>query len=322
MRNLVTIRTVSQLVPIKDADRIELAIIDGWQCVVNKGEFQPNSLGVFFEIDSILPASDPRFAFMEKSKWRVRSRKLKGQVSQGLLLPLNQFTVDELADLSLIGVTKYEPPLPSEGQGEQKGTFPSFVPKTDQERVQNIPAILESFNFIESEITEKLDGSSFTCWFNEGATGLASRNWEIKPDVSGWYSNVFNKYDLGTKLAALGRNIAIQGEILGPGIQGNKYKLTELDLFVFDVYDIDMRRYMSPSERVALVDQLGLKHVPIIPFTFLSAYAPFTVESLLAAADGKSYIHPEADREGLVFKGFGDRRSFKVISNKWLLANE
>lgn len=319
MRNLVTIRTVQRILPIEGADRIELAVIDGWQCIVKKGEFVPGSMGVFFEIDSMLPSADPRFAFMDASKFRVKSKKMKGVISQGLLLPVSQFTSNELMNLDLIGVTKYEPPIPSAGQGVQKGTFPVFVPRTDLERIQNLPAIIQHLNLLECEITEKLDGCSFTAWHNNGATGCASRNWEVNPEIAGWWANVYNTYDLKTKLTTLGRNIAIQGEILGPGIQGNRYKQKDLTLYIFDVYDIDMQRYMEPSERIQVVNDLGLIHVPVIPFTSMTWANPLTMESLIAMADGTSQLS-EHPREGLAIKGPGVR--FKVISNSWLLKFE
>ena len=145
MRQLVTIRTVSELIPIKGADRIELAKVDGWQCVVKKGDFEVGQMGFYFEIDSILPADDERFAFLEPRKFRIKSMKLRGALSQGLLMPMSILTDEEAEDLAMLApigsttsttdlaaffrVQKYEPPMPI--QGEQKGTFPThLVPKT------------------------------------------------------------------------------------------------------------------------------------------------------------------------------------------------
>lgn len=318
MRKLVTIRVVKEILPIDGADRIELAKFDGWQCIVPKGQFKPDDAGVFCEIDSILPSADPRFAFMESKKFRVKTMKMKKVLSQGLLLPTSQFTPEELSNLDLIGVTLYEAPIPGAGKGEQKGNFPSFIPKTDQERIQNIPNILKEVKLFECEITEKLDGTSFTAWFRDGEVGIASRNWEVKTDVPGWYSTAFHDNSLDGKLRAMGRNIAIQGEIIGPSIQGNKYKLDALKMFVFDIYDIDMKRYVSASERTELCTRLGLTHVPVIPYTLLNLQENPTVDDVLKAADGNSSL-AMTPREGLVFKG--DAR-FKAISNLWLLANE
>lgn len=322
-RQLVTFRTVKDLHPIEGADRIELALIDGWQVIVKKGEFAPGDRGVFFEIDSILPSHDERFAFMGKSKFRVKSAKMRKVLSQGLLLPVSSLTADELFGAesgiplqTVLGVIKYEKPIPAGSQGNAAGNFPPFIRKTDQERIQNIPEVLTTLYGKSLEITEKLDGTSFTAWFYNGTTGVASRNFEIKKDSPGWYANVFHDNDLDSKLTGLGRNIAVQGEILGPGIQGNSYRLDKLTLFVFDIFDIDKQTYVSPEERASLAALLKLRHVPVlgnIPDVNM------TVEYLLAAAEGVSAV-AITPREGIVVKYSGG--SFKAISNSWLLSNE
>lgn len=360
MRQLVTIRTVKELVPIDGADRIELAKVDGWQMVVSKGEFKAGDRGVMFEIDSVLPADDERFAFMEQRKFRVRTIKLRGQLSQGLFMPLSKFpeavayslgasmvqdTLGEnLADL--LRVQKYEPPVPIAGQ--QKGNFPThLVPKTDQERIQNIPDVLFEREAGEFEITEKLDGTSCTFyWHNPYLTyaqcppddwegpefGACSRNWEMDLDDDNVYATLWRELDMQKKLRELRRNIAIQGEIIGPRIQGNKYKRAKQEFYVFDMYDIDEQRYLWPVERIKLAYQLELSHVPHLPHILetskLTGITPrFDLESVLDAADGKSQLF-DTPREGLVFKHHGRKDgsqaplSFKAISNKWLLKNE
>jgi len=345
MRQLVTIRTVSELLPIEGADRIELAKVDGWQCVVKKGEFKVGDNGFYFEIDSMLPMSDERFVFLAKGKTqpfaRVKTIRLKGQLSQGLLLPMSMLTEDEAEDLAMstgvgeytrevdlaafFGVQKYEPPVPI--GGKQKGTFPThLVPKTDQERIQNIVEVLDGRNAGEFEITEKLDGTSctFFCHIAEGEvlgdqlrTGACSRNWEMQILDENVYARIFNELGMHDKLRGLGgRQIAVQGEIIGPSIQGNKYKLDKPTFFVFDIYDIDARGYLNPDERQALTQELGLNHVPV-----LNIEMPFILQGVLDAADGRSQLHDTA-REGLVFKSYQDGVSFKAISNKWLLKNE
>lgn len=378
MRQLVTVRTVSELLPIEGADRIELAKVDGWQCVVKKGEFSVGDRGLYFEIDSMLPTTDQRFAFLAKGKVqphaRVKTVRLKGQLSQGLLMPLRDFPEAtayvigsnmvretlgvDLAEQNLtdlLKVQKYEPPLPTGGQ--QKGTFPTqLVPKTDQERIQNMPSVLEGGSFLDYEVTEKLDGTSCTIWMHvsqddllhledvdvntpEGiekwkdfACGVASRNWEMQKDDDNVYSKMLRENDLVNKLWELGRNLAIQGEIIGPGIQGNKYKLAAQTFYVFDIYDLDKKRYLPFYERWELAEQLGLKHVPVLRDELHAHFHwdtqtnergdPLTLENVLAIANGKSALHPDTMREGLVFKRINGQGSFKAISNAWLLKHE
>jgi len=309
----------------------------------------------------MVPTSDPRFAFLAKGKVapfaRIKTMKLKGTLSQGLLIPATSMTSDEVArvlvgeDLTtILGVQKYEPPLPM--GGKQAGTFPThLVPKTDQERIQNIPDVLKRHDsFLNFEVTEKLDGTSCTIWYHakEGVlcpqdsaqmelrrnpyVGVASRNWEMQREDGNVYSKVLRDNDLVNKLGGLRRNIAIQGEIIGPGIQGNKYGLAQQEFYVFDIYDIDAKRYLMFYERWELTEQLGLKDVPHLREELHKAFNwnprdpalnergdPLTLENVLALADGKSALNPNVMREGLVFKATDGSFSFKAISNQWLL---
>jgi RNA ligase (TIGR02306 family) len=360
MRQLVTIRDVKELLPIHGADRIELARIDGWQCVVKKGDFKVGDPALYLEIDSMVPATDVRFQFLSKGKvqpfFRIKTIRLKGAISQGLLMPLSILTDNEIFRMAsgenhsdILGVKLYEPPVPM--SGKQKGTFPlHLVPKTDQERIQNMPHVVAGKSFLHFEITEKLDGTSCTIWYNKQAgilalqdqdqiqlksnpyVGVASRNWEMQREDDNVYSRMLLKYDLVTKLSQLDRNIAIQGEIIGPNIQDNKYQLTEQQFYVFDIYDIDNKVYLPFYERWELTEQLGLNHVPLMMEEAHEHYDwhphtnergnELTLENVLALADGKSMINPETMREGLVFKATDGKSSFKAISNEWLLKNE
>jgi len=169
-RKLATVRKVLDIRPIEGADAIELAIIGGWQCVVKKGDFKVGDLGVYFEIDSFLPI-EPKYEFLRKSSYRqlptgeegfrLRTVRLRGALSQGLLLPLGEFTdlpVDTYDLTSFLKVTKYEPPMPACLAGDAAGSFPSDIPKTDAERIQNLADYFEQYKEAEFEVTEKLDG--------------------------------------------------------------------------------------------------------------------------------------------------------------------
>lgn len=360
MRDLVTIRTINELRPIVNADAIECAAIDGWEVVVKKGEFKQGDQCVYFEIDSLLPLSDERFSFLAKSGVkeidgkqyaRLHTIKLRGQVSQGLALPLSMFGElppphDQAARpeafskengiiAEWLHVLKYEPPIPAELAGEVLGPFPEFIPKTDQERIQNRPELLTSA--IERldkqwEVTEKLDGSSMTVFSHnpkDGSVvrlGVCSRNWELKESESNTLWRV--AYEIGiigalTKLMwNYGRSVAVQGELIGPGIQGNPYKLKRHQWHIFDVYDIDEQRYLTPAQRVDVINKLvnygaTLDRVPFVTLATLSNFHDMT--TLLNIANGKSMLNPAVDREGLVFKRNDASASFKVISNAYLL---
>jgi RNA ligase (TIGR02306 family) len=219
----------------------------------------------------------------------------------------------------LLGIVKYEAPIPAELAGEVRGMFPSQIPKTDQERIQNLSAELEVWKAenLTWEVTEKLDGSSMTVYVMDGEVGVCSRNLDLKrnPDNSLWRAAI--KHDLEEKLKIAGGNIAVQGELIGNGIQGNKYKMRDQDFYVYDIYDIDAGRYFTPAERKAFVEVFKLNHCPVL---HSNTELIDSVESLLKLAEGKSVMGTVGcEREGLVFKCNEKSVSFKAISNRFLL---
>lgn len=191
MRKLASIQQIAAVVPIPGADKIEVAQIGGWNVVVKKGEFKEGDLGVYFEIDSFLPAAHPAFEFLAKDakerdgvmRVRLKTIRLRKQLSQGLILPISSFpelsksvlglrVLTEGDDVSeLLNVEKYETPEERSvnspaTQRSRTSPWPFFLQKTDQERVQNvIPQVQSSAQNGESfELTVKLDGSSMTVY--------------------------------------------------------------------------------------------------------------------------------------------------------------
>jgi RNA ligase (TIGR02306 family) len=337
MRKLASIQKVLDVVPIEGADRICSYKIQGWNVVDSVGKYAVGDLVIYCEIDSFIPTeiapflskgNEPREYEGIKGE-RLRTVRLRGTLSQGLILPLSAIpetwddvcSVDDLysgEDVSeLLGIIKYEPPVPACLAGEVKGWFPSFLRKTDQERIQNLVDEFESFKEYDFEISEKLDGSSCTIYYNDGDFGVCSRNLDLKPNDNNTFWKMCQKYDLESKLKLLGKNIAIQGEVIGTSIQGNPYKISGQDFYVFDIYDIDKQEYYNSVERLHLCDSLELKHVPVIRVCFLTGDS---IESLLEYAEGKSELNSITEREGLVFKCIQNANlSFKAISNKFLL---
>jgi RNA ligase (TIGR02306 family) len=326
MRKLATVRTVSEIRPITGADMIVLAVVDGWKCVVKKDEFEAGDLAVYCEIDSFLPVK-PEFEFLRKSSFkrmgdqegfRLRTVKLRGQISQGLLLPLS--VLDRPAEpgedvTDELGIEKYEPPTPACLSGKVVGPFPATVQKTDEERIQNLASDYDSFTEHSFYVTEKLDGTSFTAIF-DGELSVCGRNWQLAPDDSNSYWQIANRLELASHIHSLGRRIAIQGELIGPGIQGNRYKLKQAELYVFNVFDLDQFAYVEKEEVASICEQLGLQTVPFIELRSI----PETIDEILEIAEGKSVLNPQTEREGLVWvSGSGQERiSFKTISNKFL----
>lgn len=346
VRKLASIRRIDAIDPIAGADAIEVATIGGWKVVVKKGEFAAGDLAVYFEIDSWIPhalapflskGKEPR-QFNGISGERLRTVKLRGQVSQGLLLPiettfagkdrsfywsmLNEDVSDQL------GIQKWEPPISPQMAEIARGMFPSFIRKTDQERCQNIvDQIFTGDDSAQYEVTVKLDGSSCTIYHNNGELGVCSRNLELKiSDENKDNAYVRPLFDnmLNISLPSIGRNVALQGELMGPGIQGNREQFSKTEFFLFDIFDIDKQEYFTPAERYAFVEQLKQWWPPFnhVPFVARSAHLYDTlgirdVFDLLKFAEGKSINHPV--REGLVFKRIDGKFSFKAISNEFLV---
>jgi len=339
-RKLVTIQKIKEVKTHPNADSLDLATVLGWQVVVKRGEFKPGDLCVFFEVDSVLP-EHPVFEFMRNKYFRVRTVRFRKELSQGLAMPLNivnEIVGDRIVgamaymegmDLTkLLGVKKHEVPIPL--GSDAKGPFPHFIPKTDEIRVQTIAS--DIFNEIEGKqlyVSVKMDGTSGTFYStavdsstpDESGFGVCSRNLEIK-DGDNPYWRVARKYNL-EKVLPLG--FAIQGEVCGPGIQKNPMKLTEYDLFVFNVYDYVNRKYLGYDEFVAFVNKLGLKRVPCITDQFVFDRNRHSLNYLLEMAKGK-YDGTTNDREGIVIRpvveAYSDvlkgRLSFKVLNNDYL----
>lgn len=170
-RKLATIQKIKDIYPIDGADSIDRATILGWNLVVKKGEFKSGDWCVYCEVDSLLPIRE-EFEFLRKScynprtnRFRIKTAKLRGQISQGIAFPLsilgdmNLTTLKEGDDVTdLLNIIKYEPPIPSELGGDVKGSFPSFIPKTDEIRIQSVPSVLERHKGRRFVITEKVDG--------------------------------------------------------------------------------------------------------------------------------------------------------------------
>jgi len=341
MRKLATVRKIDNILPIAGADAIECAVVGGWKVVVKKGEYQAGDLGIYCEIDSWIPHSLAPFlskgqhprVFEGIEGERLKTIKLRGQLSQGLLLPMGTIpkvlgvtyyppdAYQEGTDVSeLLGIIKWEKVLPAQLAGQAKGNFPTAIPKTDQERVQNLVKEIALAQGDEFEVTEKLEGSSMTCYLMGDEFGVCSRNLNLKETEGNSFWATARAEDIETKMRQLRvkstfTDFAVQGELIGPGIQGNIYNLSKCEFRVFDVYDIRYGEYLNPFTRNLLVGMMDLKHVPVIDAEFV---LNTDVDGLLAMAESKSKL-ADVQREGLVFKQNDGGFTFKAISNAYLI---
>ena len=335
MRKLVSIQKVLAIIPIPGADAIELAQINGWQCVVKKREFSVGDLGVYFEIDAVPPIEGPHrelFSFLWKGQdrpapsLRIRTVKLRGQLSQGLLMPLAAFP--ELAGLQdgqdcteVLGVHKYEPP-PPDGMGDYGGPFDARVPKTDEPRLQSAPRVLDELRGLPYCVVEKCDGTSCTVTADlEGVVRVYGRSHCIAEA-----DNIFWRAVRGTKiLEAMHHNpdLAVQCEIVGPRIQKNRLGLHAIEPRAFNVF----RKSTGVHLGQAQLDQLCREwEIPQAEVLERGDNFQHTQESLLRLADG-CYRETNNPREGIVVRPetlrysetLKGRLSFKVINNTFLL---
>lgn len=331
-RKLASVQLINSLLPIDGADMIEVAVVNGWKVVVKKGEFNVGDTVIYCEIDSLLPIKED-FEFLRKSSYkklkdgtegfRLKTIKLRGQLSQGLVLPISVLgnTVFEIGcNVSdILGIKKYDPPIPAELSGIIKGSFPNFIQKTDEERIQNLANVYDNFKKQIFYVTEKLDGSSATFYINNGVFGVCSRNVELVESDTNSFWAISKKLDIKNKLESLNKNICLQGELIGFGIQGNPYKMNTQSIRFFNAFNIDEQEFLSFTEFKNIINFLGLETVPIIDECFT---IPENIDSIIEYADGVSVLNNKTNREGVVIRNHKRTISFKVISNKYLLKSE
>ena len=218
----------------------------------------------------------------------------------------------------MLDIIKYEPPIPASLAGKVKGLFPSFLRKTDEERVQNLTSEYEEYKTSDHKfyITEKLDGSSATFYLRNGEFGVCSRNLELLETEGNTFWKVARELNLEELMSRVGFNLCLQGELIGESIQGNPYKLKGQTVRFFNGFNIDTQENIPFLEFIELIQNLGLKPVPILDFDFR---LPNSIYDMLEFADSKSELNTNFDREGVVVRSYDRTISFKSISNEFLL---
>ena len=346
MRKLASVQRIWNIEPIEGADRIELAHVLGWQCVVNKGQFQPMDLAVYFEVDSFLPIA-PEYEFLRASSYRktdimgegfrLRTMKFRGQISQGLLLPVAAFP-EIPSDVELgtdvteqLGIRRWEIEERITTGGTMIGTLPYDVPHTDETRVQAEPDLIQDFSRLEYYISTKMDGSSHSVSVDENGFHVTGHNYEYKDDGNSPFYELVKSIGLQQKMESFAvenglKAFTIQGELCAPGIQKNRLKLTKPEWYVFTIRENGKRAGLK--RMLEICDRLQLNRVPIeeVGIDLPGKYP--TVDALLERADGN---YPNGGKkEGIVIRPtepiycerIGAELSMKVVSNKYLLKSE
>lgn len=337
MRKLATVAHITAIRPIPDADAIELVTVRGWQVVVKKSEFRVGDPCVYFEIDSMLDVGDPRLEFLAKRGVRtdssgvsghvLKTAKLRGQISQGLVLPVSVFreikSTEPGQDVTdLLRVRKWEPPVPAEIEGDVRGVRLSWIPATDEERIQNFVELLAD-NPEGWVATEKIDGTSTTFWIDGGDYGVCSRNYDLKRSETNTLWRQAISLDVFAKMLKSfpGERVALQGETFGEGIQGNPLKMKGHHFRAFTLrvgqYEVPRKDWPAWLHEIA-VGEYGF------PF-------PTSLDAALQHADAaESLVSPGRKAEGIVWRhrskvlmplssGQWVRASFEVISNNYAM---
>lgn len=363
MRKLATIEKIIDIQPIPDADAIEVAVVKGWKVVVRKNEFSIGESVVYFEIDSLIPRTDVTEFLMKKpedKEARLKTVKLRKQLSQGLILSLGQaysmhhelngddaepFGESIGTDLSdILHIEKWEPEVKYSDEGLSV-EWPFTLSKTDEERIQNIPEVIDDIIASKEHlcISVKLDGTSMTVVQDKsGEVHVAGRNYDYLKEDPAAYSNKYwstaKKYNIPEKLNKLheqnpDRLYAIQGELVGPGIQKNKMNLSELHFYIFNLFVSDNKgaswEKQGYNELIQFCVDNELEHVPYIysDYDFILNNIK-TVDDILKLAEGTYRDNAEGyfpnakekqQREGLVFRTLNHSKSFKCINNLFLL---
>ena len=370
-RQLATIQTIKALIPIEGADRIEVAEVLGWKCVVKKNEFKVGDKIVYFEVDSLLPEMK-QFEFLKErtglktilgedqkdhTGYRLRTIRLRGQISQGLILSAKDFGFEDRKEgddvTKELGVIKYDkyimpinkshripvifprwmprflglfikrifPKLAIKMWSRQMKGFPSFIPKTDEIRIQAVPKVLERWKDEKFYVTEKIDGSSITVFEKDKELNVCSRSiWLPRDENNQFWDAVI---PIESKLKGKLGSIALQGELIGENIQGNKLKIKGRRIYFFNAYNYAKAEYLNYKDLEGLCAELGVDIVPIIDNNFT---LPKTIDELIKYSTSKSLLNQEIPNEGLVFRPLIEKRdedlgwlSFKCINPEFLL---
>ena len=314
---LSSVQVIRDVRPIEGADRIEAATVLGYQTVVKKDEFRPGDLCVWHEPDTILPER-PEYEFLRKQGFRLKVSRFRGQVSQGLALPLRVLPPGAYAPgadvTALIGLVKYEKPLAANLAGVAKGGFPSWLRKTDEPNLRSYPEALEEFRGRRCGLTQKVDGTSGTFYWRDGQFGVCSRNLDLLEDEQNAFWQVARQLKLAEALAGLGGDFALQGEVHGAGIQSNRLGVQGVGLAAFNLFDIGRQTYVSHQDLAEFCRTHG---VPMVRVVWEGELA-FTLDELVSLANQQLYA-PGKPAEGIVIRPFEEARS-RVLPNGRLSA--
>jgi len=329
---LASIERILEVLKHPNADALDIVKVLGYQCIVKKDQYKVNDLTVFIQPDTVLPDAEWSAFYKSKSN-RVRSIKLRGSWSFGIVEPLlvlerygeiknTLIQLVEGADVTdILGITKYEPPVPQDLNA--KGNLPFGLGKTDEERYQNI----RDLPYGELvDVTLKVDGSSMTVYCKkvpevlDYVTGITSRSLELKAECENKYTKVAKDKQLVEKLKSYCEkynvNLALRGEMYGASLQNfaaNPHAKKPLGFALFSVYNLDTLSYEgteSPHYYLKVAQELDIETVPTIEKDVV------LTPELIKKYDEDFSVVGGVPFEGVVIKMKGGE-SFKVINKSY-----
>ena len=302
--------------PHANADALELAEVLGWQVVVKKGEFKTGDLCVYVVVDTVLPEK-PDFEFLRNKHFRIKPIRLRGEASNGICFPLSilpmfrkaedvetsvfeKYNVgDDVSDI--LEIKHYEKPMPANLAGQAYGHLPGYLIMTDEDNLRSYPEALAELIGNEYYITRKDDGSSGTFFIKDGVFGVCSRRIHLKEDANNGFWRMAEKYNLEASIRGFfpsTEEVAIQGEVVGPGIQGNPLGLTELELHVFSIFHIQTRAYYP---FVSIREFCNQVNVPMVSLVDMGDKFKYKLEDLISMANKLKYPNGKP-AEGIVIR--------------------
>jgi len=354
MSKLASVQVITDLKPIQDADNIVLAFVLGWQVVIKKNQFDIGDKVCYIQIDTVVPEL-PEYEFLRDRRFRVRTIKLRKQISQGLIVPLPVGKWEEGDDVTdVLGVKKYEKPdnnperyekprIPKKWyrkwvyllkynflykafpklQRLSRSPFPKhLVSITDEERIQNMPEVLTQYAGKTFIVSYKLDGSSITAIhskvFGKSRFRICSRRFELHDKNNDWY-RVFTNTDFKFEILKLVSQFKTNDVIVqGEAIgkfNGNHHNLQSEQIRLFNIY-INGKR-LNQKEFIEVCHKNNIPHCPMYKEVVLN----HTLPEILKESEIKDLLNPNVDVEGLVWRCVENNMSFKVINNNFLLKN-
>lgn len=343
-RKLATVQEIRNVTEVPNSDFLECVQVLGWKVVVRKNEFKTGDKCIYFEVDSFLPIK-PEFEFLANSSYRkhpglgegfrLKTMKLRGQISQGLVLKLSDLNLDESLPIGTdlteqLSIIKWEPIERYGNLGIAIQGLPFGLPKTNEIRVQTIPDIINEFKGLEYYISTKIDGMSITMYLKDGQFGICNHGHQIIDNGASSLWRYAKEHKIEERMKALGyENIAIQGELAGPLIQKNRLKLKKAQWFVFNI--IDIRNNLERVDYYMMKEMCEKLHLTMVPIeeigTSLNGEYP-SLEDLLERSKG--FYESGLRKEGIVIRPtkpcysetLNDYLSIKVLNNDFLLKDE